>query len=126
MNPVIPTPPGEATRSGEWRFLVPAGLLSLVPYVAYHAVFGRLFWFADDIDMIDQIDRMGFWKWLFAAYAENFVPLSKLFWGGSFMAFGGSYAAQIALVWVAHALNTVLLGRVMRAGGLPWAAVVAA
>jgi hypothetical protein len=39
------------------------------------------------------------------------------------LAFGGSYAAMMALVWVTHALNVALLGRLMRTCGLPWIAV---
>ena len=42
------------------------------------------------------------------------------------MAFRGSYAAMIAAVWMTHALNVVLLGRVMRACALSWVAVILA
>ena len=103
--------------------LLAGGILSLAPFALFHGMFGRLYWFADEFDMIDQIDTVGFWRWLYAAYGENFVPLFKLVWGGGLFVFGGSYAAMMTVVWVAHALNTVLLGRVMRACGLSWAAV---
>ena len=108
---------------GEWGTLLAGGVLSLAPFVLYHGMFGRLFWFADEFDMIDQIDTVGFWRWLYAAYGENFVPVFKLVWGGGLFVFGGSYAAMMTVVWLVHALNTVLLGRAMRACGLSWTAV---
>jgi hypothetical protein len=116
-------PSGEATRPREAWFLLAPGLLALVPYVAYHGLFARMYWFGDEFDLIDQMDLLGFWRWIWQLYAENFVPLFKLLWGGSLLAFGGSYAAMIAATWLTHALNVVLLGRLMRRCALPWAAV---
>jgi hypothetical protein len=110
---------------GRLWLLIP-GVLSLAPYVAYHRMFARLFWFGDEIDLIDQIDRLGFWKWTLTAFAENFVPLFKVLWGGEVFLFGGSYAAMIAVTWFTHALNVVLLGRLMRTCGASWGAALAA
>jgi hypothetical protein len=94
--------------------------------VAYHGLFARLYWYADELDLIDQFDRLGFWHWTGLAFAENFVPLFKLLWGGGIFLFHGSYAAMIAILWLTHALNVGLLGRVMRTCGLPWMAVAVA
>jgi hypothetical protein len=117
--------PGEAGWR-EWRILAATGLLSLVPYVSCHALFGHLFWFGDEFDQIDQMDRLGFWRWTFTAYGENFVPLFKVAWGGLVFACGGAYSTMMAAVWLTHALNIVLFGRLMRACALPWAAVLLA
>jgi hypothetical protein len=102
------------------------GLLALAPYALFHGMFARLFWFGDEFDMVDQIDTNGFWHWTFAAYGENFVPLFKVIWGSGVLAFGGSYSAMMAVVWLAHAVNVVILGRLMRACELPWVAVLLA
>jgi hypothetical protein len=112
---------GPGSREG-WLLLAP-GLLALVPYLAYHRMFGRLYWFGDEFDLIDQMDLLGFWRWIWQVYGENFVPLFKVIWGGGILAFGGSYAAMIAVAWMTHAVNVVLLGRLMRTCGLSWPAV---
>lgn len=116
--------PGDrGSRAGETVVLLVSGLLSLLPYLVYRGLFARLYWFGDEFDLIDQIDRMGFWRWVWLVFAENFVPLFKVLWGGSVLVFGGSYAVMIALVWLTHALNVGLLGRLMRTCGLSWSAV---
>jgi hypothetical protein len=100
--------------------------MALVPLAAYRGLFGRLFWFGDEFDLIDQIDRVGFWRWIWLVFAENFVPLFKVLWGGGVLVFHGSYMAMIVLLWLTHALNVSLLGRVMRACAVPWAGVAVA
>jgi hypothetical protein len=115
-------------RWGSREFWIPfiLGLVALAPYVAYHAMFIRLYWFGDEFDLINQMDLHGFWRWTWLAFSENFVPLFKVLWGGCVLAFGGSYAAMIAIVWLTHALIVVILGRLMRACGLSWTAVLVA
>jgi hypothetical protein len=115
--------PACGTRSEPWIAVVP-GLVALVPFVLYHGMFSRLFWFGDEFDMVDQIDRVGFWHWTWAAYSENFVPLFKVLWGGGILAFHGSYAAMMAVLWATHGLNVILLGRLMRTCGLTGFAVI--
>jgi hypothetical protein len=126
MRPTQPNPtPGPPGRMDRW--IIPlSGILALAPLVAYHRLFARLFWYGDEFDLIDQFDRIGFGRWLGTVFAENYVPLFKLLWGGAIFVFGGSYAAMIVLVWLTHGLNVALLGRVMRACGLPWVAVAVA
>jgi hypothetical protein len=102
---------------------VVAALISLAPFVLYTHRFADLYWFGDEFDLIDQIDRLSFWKWTWLVFAENFVPLFKILWGGAVLAFHGSYFAMLALLWLTHAANTLLLGRVLRAAALPWPAV---
>jgi len=116
---------GGAQVLERWILFVPA-LASLAPFVACRGLFERMFWFGDDIDQVNLIDRLGFWRWMWTFYGENFVPLFKLMWGGCMFLFDGSYGAMIALVWLNHALNVFLLGRVMRTCGLSWAAVLLA
>lgn len=114
---------GRRRSFGEVVVLALFAGVSLLPFILYHDRFARLFWFGDEFDLIDQIDRLGFWRWVGIVFAENFVPLFKLLWGGAVFALWGSYAAMLAAVWIVHALNVALLGRVMRAAGLTWAAV---
>ena len=102
------------------------GLVALVPLVVWHRLFFALFWFGDEFDLIDQIDRVGFGPWTWQVFAENFVPLFKLLWGGAVFAFQGSYPVMIALVWLTHAVNVYLLGRLMRVAGFSWTAVLMA
>src|SRR5580658_3101875 len=124
MKPA-PTPQdgGDARSRDRW-ILLAMGALALLPYFFYHGMFERLYWFADEFDLIDQMDRLGFPRWVCLAFAENFVPLFKVLWGGAILVFGGSYAAMIAVMWLTHALNVVLLGRLMRTCGFSWAAVL--
>ena len=112
--------------AGEWLLLAAAGAASLVPYVANRELFSRMYWFGDEIDLIDQIDRLGFWKWVSLAFAENFVPLFKVLWGGAVLVFGGSYGAMLLIVWLTHALNVILFGRLLRACGMGWGAAALA
>ena len=90
-----------------------AAFAALAPFLIWHTKFGQLFWFGDDFFLLDQITLMGFWRWTSAVFAENFVPMFKLLWGGSVLAFGGSYLAMLWLLWLTHALNTLLLGRLL-------------
>jgi hypothetical protein len=123
MKAVEPIPRSEAPASSDRWILVASGFAAMAPYVLHHALFARLFWFGDEFDLIDRIDVLGFWKWTWLVFAENFVPLFKILWGGAVLVFGGSYDAMIALVWLTHAFNVILLGRLMRTCGLTWGAV---
>jgi len=119
--------PGAMNDSRESRsrwILYAPGVLALFPYLAYHGLFARLFWFGDDIDQVDLIDRIGLWRWMWTFYGENFVPLFKLFWGSCVFSFHGSYDAMIAVIWLNHALNVTLLGRLMRTCSFSWTAVL--
>lgn len=121
-SPAPDTPSARDRR--ENGILIGLGVLSLLPLALNHAMFARLFWFGDEYQLIDQIDRLGFWAWLWRAFAENFVPLFKAMWGGGVILFHGSYFAMVLIVWLTHALNVVLYGRVMRAFGLGWLATL--
>lgn len=116
---------GKRPISENW-ILLGTGVAALAPLALYHGLFARLFWFGDEFDLIDQIDRTGFWHWVFVVFAENFVPVFKVLWGGSVLVFHGSYFAMIVLLWLTHGLVVALLGKVMRRCGLSWAAVALA
>jgi len=119
--PASPT----ATPTGLQRTLPwLAGLAALVPFLIWHRQFRELFWFADDLFLLDQIARMGMREWCGQVFSENFVPLFKVLWGGAAFAFGGSYAAMLWLLWLTHALNTFLLGRLLLRAGFPWLAAL--
>jgi hypothetical protein len=100
------------------------GLVALAPFLIWRQQFAELFWFADDLFLTDQIAQMGFWKWTGQFFAENFAPLFKLLWGGALFGFDGSYAAMLWLLWLTHALNVVLIGRLLLRAGFPWIATI--
>lgn len=109
-----------------WRRRLPwiGALLAALPYLLHREAFDSLVWFADDLFLVDQLAHMGFSKWTFAFFTESFVPLFKVFWGGVLLFFDGSYAAMIRALWVTHALNTYLLGRLLAKSGFSLGAVV--
>jgi hypothetical protein len=122
--PVRPAPmpaPGKIELTGAVR-LLPwlAGVTALAPFVIWRAQFAELFWFADDYFLIDQMASFGFWPWVRMVFAENYVPVFKLLWGGAVLQFNGSYSAMLWLMWLTHALNTLLFGRLLLRSGLPW------
>ncbi|AOS44948.1 hypothetical protein Verru16b_02017 [Lacunisphaera limnophila] len=112
-----PEPESEsrATRALPWL----AGLAALAPFLIWHREFRELFWFGDDFFLLDQLAQMGLWQWTTLVFAENFVPLFKVLWGGAALGFGGSYAAMLWLLWLTHAANTVVLGRLLQRAGFP-------
>lgn len=103
-----------------------AGPAALLPFVVWRREFAELFWFGDDFFLVDQISQMGLWHWSGQVFSENFVPLFKLLWGGALLGFDGSYSAMLWLLWLTHALNTALFGRLLSCAGFPWLAVLAA
>ncbi len=120
--PVVVPPPTGLLRLMPWI----AGLAALLPFVIWQAEFAKLFWFADDFFLIDQMASFGFWPWVHMVFAENFVPVFKLFWGGALLSFDGSYLAMLWLMWLTHAFNTWCFGRLLARYGLPWFATGAA
>ncbi len=103
-----------------------AGLVALTPFFLWRTQFAKLFWFADDLFLLDQISRMGFWHWTTEMFAENFAPLFKLLWGGAAFIFHGSYLAMLVLLWLTHALNIALFGRLLTRAGFHWFPMLAA
>jgi hypothetical protein len=121
--PAMPAPEPASTAS--WTLPLLAGLAALVPFVVWQHQFRELFWFGDDLFLLDQLAAMGLRDWSIHVFSENFVPLFKVLWGGAAVGFGGSYAAMLWLLWLTHALNTVLLGRLLLRAGFPWFAALA-
>ena len=101
-----------------------ASLAALLPLVIWREKFGQLFWFGDDLLLIDQITVMGLWIWIREVFSENFAPLFKLLWGGAVLNLGGSYLGMLWLLWLTHAANTLLLARLLARVGFPWFAVL--
>ncbi len=119
----VPAAPLAALPRHAWLVPLAGGLAALLPFVLWQAEFQKLFWFADDLFLVDQHAQMGFGKWTFAMFAENLVPLFKLLWGGALIGFGGSYTALLWLLWLTHAANTALLGRLLFRAGVSWPGV---
>ena len=116
--------PPPAERSAR-RLILAAGLAALLPLLWQWSAFRELYWFGDEWDLLAQIDRTGFGPWLWSVFAENFVPLFKLLWGGAVFVFGGHYLALLVLLWLTHAANTVLFGRLLHRSGFPLPATLA-
>ncbi|MBI2517740.1 MAG: hypothetical protein HYV95_12620 [Opitutae bacterium] len=116
-----PIPAAPWPRALPWL----AGLAALAPFLLWYGRFRELFWFGDDLFLLDQMAYMGLGDWITHVFSENFVPLFKLLWGGSALLFGGSYAAMLWLLWLTHAVNTLLLGRLLHRAGFPWVSVLA-
>ena len=112
-----PALPGRANRALPWLL----GAAALVPLLWCRRAFADLWWFGDEWDQLDQIARMGFWRWTVRPFGENVVPLFKAAWGGAAFASGGSYFPMLAIVWVTHAFNTALFARLLRRVGFGWA-----
>ncbi len=87
------------------------GLAALWPLLQNLHAFRTLFYFEDEWDLIDLWDKTGFGPWVGAVFAESFVPLFKLLWGGAIVLGGGSYFVLVALVWLTHAANAFLIVR---------------
>ncbi|MCC6416102.1 MAG: hypothetical protein IT582_09350 [Opitutaceae bacterium] len=124
----FPDEPPPAPESWRARLLLPAtiGGVALLPFLIWQGEFKKLFWFGDGYFLLDQLAAMGFRDWTLRAFAENFVPLFKLLWGGAALAFDGSYAAMLWLLWLTHAFNAAVFARWLRRGGFaPWPTVVA-
>jgi hypothetical protein len=101
-------------------------LLALLPFVSNHRFFANLFWFGDEFDLIDQIDRTGYATWTWKMFAENFVPLFKVLWGGLVFVGGGSYFFMLSVAWLTHALNVGLLAYLMMKNEFALPAVILA
>jgi hypothetical protein len=116
------SPAGPRESALPW---IAAGV-ALLPAVWCAPALADLWWFGDDWDLLDQIQRQGFWRWTLVPFAENFVPLFKLLWGGLVFAGGGAYWPLVTALWLTHALNTALFLRLLRAGGMELAGAVLA
>lgn len=95
------------------------GIACLLPFLLGQFYFQRLFWFGDELHLLSQIRNEGFWHWTISTFAENFVPLFKLLWGGSVYLFNGSYLAMLGLVWFTHAITVVFFLRLLLRSGIP-------
>lgn len=122
--PVVPTPPAVPATLGQRALPWLAGLSALLPFLIWQREFRELFWFGDDYFLLDQLAVLKPWEWLTHVFAENFVPLFMLLWSGAVYGFGGSYLAMLWLLWLTHAVNTVLLGRLLQRAGFPWLATL--
>ncbi len=110
------SPPSAPFRRARLFAWLTAGFVLLVPIVNF-AAFSRLFWFGDELDLIDQIDHIGLWRWVWLPFAENFVPLFKLGFGGLIFAGHGSYLFLLVTIWLVHAVNVgVLVGWLLELG----------
>ena len=119
--PARPSPAfAHGIGSGSWPWI--AGGVALLPFLIWYRSFAELFWFGDDLFLLDQIAMMGLREWILRVFSENFVPLFKLLWGGAALGFGGSYLAMLSLLWLTHALNAFLLCRLMQCARFPWLA----
>jgi hypothetical protein len=98
--------------------LAPAGL-SLLPFVAFHRSFAKLFFFGDDWELISVVDQRGMIAAAFKPFAENFVPVFWVFWAAVLHALHGSYIGDLSLMWAIHAFNVFVLIVLLEETGFP-------
>jgi hypothetical protein len=91
----------------------------MLPLIANFRRFADLWWFGDEWDLLNKMTQRGLIFWAVEAFGENVVPLFKLVWGASVHLFAGSYLGLILLVWLTHAVNLALFGRILIRLGLP-------
>ncbi len=117
--PTTAPEPSVAVALTRFDHLLPwiAGVAALSPFLVWHHWFAELFWFGDDLFLIDQMAAMGLRDWTTRVFSENFVPLFKLLWGGAVLVFNGSYSAMLWLMWLTHAFNTAILGMLLTRAG---------
>jgi hypothetical protein len=112
-------------RAPAWLPTV-GGLLALTPFVTCAPEFRKLFWFGDEWDQLEELQRAGFWRYLTSTFAENFVPLFKALWVVTIAVGGGSYFAVLGAVWLTHAVNVMLLGMILRQVGFGFVGIATA
>jgi hypothetical protein len=100
--------------------------VAFVPFVLWLEEFQRFFFFGDDWDHLDQIDRQGLSAWIWTVFAENFVPFWKLLWGGMVRVSGGSHFGMLVTLWLTHALVAAATVHLVRRLGMSRGAAVAA
>ncbi len=126
LRPCMPSsPPASSAMKDRIPWICAIAVLAILPQLLYAPSFAELFWFGDDWDLLDQISRLGFWRWVAMPFAENFIPLFKLIWGGAAIT-SGSYYLMIWIIWITHALNAILFHRLLTSNGLSWRTAVPA
>ncbi len=108
-----------------WQ-IIAASLLALAPFLIWHRQFRELFWFGDDLFLLDQMTQMSLGEWVGVVFAENFVPLFKLLWSGAVFGLNGSYPGMLTMLWLTHAACAVLFGRLLLRAGFSALASAAA
>lgn len=125
MKTPSPFVPAQKAGKNSLKLIIATGLLALLPLIIFRKQIGELFWFGDDWDQLDQIQRLGFWNWIWQVVGENFAPFSKSLWGGSVFLFRGSYFGMIFILWLTHAVNTIQLGRLLQLYEFPVGSILA-
>lgn len=115
-----PSGAAAAPVAGEIRWCWLAGAGALLPFLIWHGQFRELFWFGDDLYLVEQMATQGAWGWVPRVFAESFMPLTKTIWSMLVLGTGGSYLAMLWAMWLTHAANTVLFGRVLLRAGFGW------
>lgn len=109
-----------APNSNVDRALVLLAVLApLLGFIFLYPQLKLLFWFGDELHLLSEIRHEGYWKWVTSNFAENFVPLFKLLWGGGVFVFGGSYFAMVLTVWITHAVNAALIASLLHQMRVP-------
>jgi hypothetical protein len=127
-DPLLTEPdvrPADAAPSRRWLPIFGA-VIALTPFLVCISAFRKLFWFGDEWDQLKEFQRLGVWRYVTATFAENFVPLFKAMWLLFLAAGRGSYLVMLAVLWVTHALNVLLLGLVLGRIGVGAAGIAVA
>ena len=111
-----------------WRRRLPllSGVLALAPFLLWHRQFAELIVFGDEFSLVEGIAKLGYGRWIFEHFTESYMIPFKAGWGATLFLSGGSYFAMLSVLWATHAVNVVLLGRLLLRAGFPWLAALLA
>jgi hypothetical protein len=107
-----------------WLTRIPwlCGLLGLLPLFAFWSNFEKLYWFHDDWTLLSDMQQQGVGAWLWAPFAENFIPVFKALWAAAVWLVGGSYLGMIGLLWATHVAILLLFVSILSRCEFSWKA----
>ncbi|MCB0310788.1 MAG: hypothetical protein KDD42_06120 [Bdellovibrionales bacterium] len=102
----IPTAPVRAVL----RPIAGSILLLALVVVLCRGSLRQLIWFGDEYQLLSELQNSNLLSWPLTVFAENFVPVFKFLWGAAVELSFGNYRIMLALNWLTHGLNIVILG----------------
>lgn len=107
-----------ASKSVSIFWILAGSLSGWPPLVVHSQYFWKFFYFMDEWALIDQMESLGYYTWVFGFFAENFVPVFKLLWSGLIFAGGGNYHLLLIAGFANHMVILFLMGYLLRMWGL--------
>ncbi len=73
----------------------------------------KLYWFADELELIKEVFERGFWNSAVYPFAEGVVPFFRVIWSSWALLNRGEYLPMVIALWVIHALNIFLFTAIL-------------